>query len=113
MVYRHSRLKCIKNNVIFLILTTYTVKAINGLGNQQDVIDATDAKTKLLDYTALQEQVNLSDNIQQNRKRLNEQSVALAELSFELTEHSGKIAKLETAVEHFAKGTFNISPNIS
>lgn len=88
-----------KDYIIFSILQTYTLKAISGLGNQQDVTDAIDAKTKLLDYTALQEQVILSDNIQQNRKRLNEQSV-------ELAEHSSKIAKLETAVEHLAKGTF-------
>lgn len=85
--------------IMLLIVLIYTLKAINGLGNKQDVIDATDAKTKLLDHKALQEQVNLSDNIQQNRKRLNEQSV-------ELAEHSGKIAKLETTVEHLAKGTF-------
>lgn len=81
--------------IMLLIVLIYTLKAINGLGNKQDVIDATDAKTKVLDHKALQEQVN----IQQNRKRLNEQSV-------ELAEHSGKIAKLETAVEHLAKGTF-------
>ncbi|CAG2198749.1 unnamed protein product [Mytilus edulis] len=104
-----ARIKCYKNFIVshskdgklpdndFNAIWIDMEKAILGLGNQQDVVDATYAKTNILDYKALQEQVNHSDNIQQNRKRLNEQK-------FELAEHLGKIAKLETTLnKHLAK----------
>lgn len=73
------------------------MKAIHGLGNQQDVQDAADAKHKVLDYKALMELVNLGDGIQRNLKRLTDHSNTLAE-------HTTRMAKLETTVENIEKG---------
>ncbi|CAG2210513.1 unnamed protein product [Mytilus edulis] len=45
--------------------------AIHGLGNQQDALDASDAKSKCLDYNALKELVNVGLSIRRNLDRLN------------------------------------------
>ncbi|XP_076080667.1 uncharacterized protein LOC143051655 [Mytilus galloprovincialis] len=71
--------------------------AINGLGNQQDITDAADAKTKVLDFKAIMEHLNIEMGIKRNRKRYVEQSG-------KIVEHASKIAKLETAVENLDLG---------
>lgn len=70
------------------------------MGDQQDVKDAADAKSKCLDYKALKELVSLDNNIQRNRMRLSEHGHRIAD-------HTKRIAKLETSVERMEKG--NIS----
>ncbi|CAC5360488.1 unnamed protein product [Mytilus coruscus] len=71
--------------------------AINGLGNQQDITDAADAKTKVLDFKAIMEHLNLRMGIKRNRKRS-------VEHSGKIVEHASKIAKLETIVENLDIG---------
>lgn len=79
----------------------YLFKAINGLGNQQDVTDAADAKqSKCLDYKALKELVNLGDSIERNQMRLTDHSHKLAD-------HTTRIAKLETTAESKEKGDWS------
>ncbi|CAG2190243.1 unnamed protein product [Mytilus edulis] len=46
--------------------------AIHGLGNQQDVIDAADAKSKVLDFNALKELLNVGFSFHRNLERLND-----------------------------------------
>lgn len=89
------------------------LKAINGLGNQQDVTDAVTAKTKLLDSNALKELLNLDGKIQQTGKMISDHTIELAEnrcsialntseiveSKCEIAENACKIAKLETTVE--------------
>ncbi|XP_071138346.1 uncharacterized protein [Mytilus edulis] len=70
-------------------------KAIHNLGNQQDVLDADDAKSKSLDYNTLKKLVNQDDSIQRNVNRLNYHSN-------ELAVQSSKITKLESTMQ---KGT--------
>ncbi|VDI14710.1 Hypothetical predicted protein [Mytilus galloprovincialis] len=69
--------------------------AIHSLGNQQDVTDAADAKSKSLDYNTLKKLVNFDDSIQRNVNRLNDHSN-------ELAVQSSKITKLESTMQ---KGT--------
>lgn len=100
------------------------LKAINGLGNQQDVTDAVTAKTKLLDSNhaiSLKELLNRDVKIQQNRQIISDHTIELAEnrcsialntsaiveSKCEIAENACKIAKLETTVEHIEEG--NIS----
>ncbi|CAG2198306.1 unnamed protein product [Mytilus edulis] len=71
--------------------------AINGLGNQQDITDAADAKTKVLDFKAIMEHLNIEMGIKRNRKRYVEQSG-------KIVEHASKIAKLETTIENLDLG---------
>ncbi|XP_052084041.1 uncharacterized protein LOC127721329 [Mytilus californianus] len=73
--------------------------AINGLGNQQDITDAADAKTKVLDFKAIMEHLNLRMGIHRNRKRS--------------VEHASKIAKLETTVEDMGKVEQSSAENAS
>ncbi|XP_076080658.1 uncharacterized protein LOC143051646 isoform X2 [Mytilus galloprovincialis] len=70
--------------------------AIHGLGNQQDVKDASDAKSKFLDYNALNELVNVTFSIRRNLERLNV-------YGNELAVQSSKMKKLESAVENMEK----------
>ncbi|CAG2190245.1 unnamed protein product [Mytilus edulis] len=70
--------------------------AIHGLGNQQDVKDASDAKSKCLDYNALNELVNVTFSIRRNLERLNV-------YGNELAVQSSKMKKLESAVENMEK----------
>lgn len=82
---------CVKyNNHVVLI---YILKAINGLGNQQDVNDAAEAKSKSLDYNSLKELVYLDRRLNYHTNKLDQ--------------HTIKIEKLETTVEVMEKG--NIS----
>ncbi|VDI58191.1 Hypothetical predicted protein [Mytilus galloprovincialis] len=67
--------------------------AIQGLGNQQDVTDAADAKSKVLDYNALKELLNVSFR---NLKRLND-------FGNELAVQSSKIKKLKSTVKNMEK----------
>ncbi|CAG2244642.1 unnamed protein product [Mytilus edulis] len=88
---------------------------IHGLGNHQESIDATAAKSRILDYNSVKRLMyrheilnqRLEDqatkiskletvNIQQNRKRLNDQTKS----AYILQKHSSKMAKLETTVEN-------------
>ncbi|CAG2241546.1 unnamed protein product [Mytilus edulis] len=70
--------------------------AIHSLGNQQDVTDADDAKSKnSLDYSTLKKLVNQDDSIQHNLRRLNDHSN-------ELAVQSSKITRLESTMQ---KGT--------
>ncbi|CAG2198316.1 unnamed protein product [Mytilus edulis] len=71
--------------------------AINGLGNHQDITDAADAKTKVLDFKAIMEHLNIWMSIKRNRKRS-------VEHSGKIVEHASKIAKLETTVENLNIG---------
>lgn len=99
--------------------TLYLFQAIHGLGNHQDRIDATAAKSRILDYNSVKRLMyrheilnqRLEDqatkiskletvNIQQNRKRLNDQTKS----AYILQKHSSKMAKLETTVENMETG---------
>ncbi|CAC5380299.1 unnamed protein product [Mytilus coruscus] len=79
--------------------------AINGLGSQQDATDAVDAKSKVLDYKALNELVNFGGGIQRNLKRLNDHSN-------ELAVHTSKIRKLETIVENMEKEAQSVKKDV-
>ncbi|CAC5399265.1 unnamed protein product [Mytilus coruscus] len=92
----------------FKIIWSDLEMAIHGLGNQQDVKDAADAKSIVLEHKAVKRLMNLDEmfyhrleqeagNIQQNRKRLNE-------YAHELDEQSLKIIKLETTVDNIETG---------
>lgn len=70
------------------------------MGSQQDVTDAANAKSIVLDHNAMKKLVNLEDGIQCTRKRLNEQRN-------KLVKHTSKLRKLETNVEFVKQG--NIS----
>lgn len=67
------------------------------MGNQQDALDASDAKSKCLDYNALKELVNICLSIRRNLERLNVHGN-------ELAVQSSKMKKLESAVENMEKG---------
>ncbi|CAC5399270.1 unnamed protein product [Mytilus coruscus] len=85
--------------------------AIYGLGNQQHVSDAVDAKSKVLDYESVKKLRNYDDiiyqrleleacNNQENRKILNDHAI-------ELAEHRTKILKLETPVHNMETEDFS------
>lgn len=68
------------------------------MGSRQDVTDAAEAKSKILNYRAIiKELVDVGLRVHRNLKRLNEQGNVLAV-------HSSKIQKLETTVENIEKG---------
>ncbi|VDI21504.1 Hypothetical predicted protein [Mytilus galloprovincialis] len=71
-------------------------KAIDGLGNQQDVIDAADAKSKVLDFNALKELLNVGFSFHRNLERLND-------YGNELAVQSSKIKKLKSTVKNMEK----------
>ncbi|CAG2198756.1 unnamed protein product [Mytilus edulis] len=85
----------------------YTLyQAIHGLGNQQDITDAADAKSKVLDHNALREQVNFRYSIQYNLKRLNDHSN-------ELAVQTSKIRKLELNVENIEKEVQSVKKDVN
>ncbi|CAG2224382.1 unnamed protein product [Mytilus edulis] len=69
-------------DVDFNTIWTDLEMAIHGLGNQQDVTDAADAKSKVLDYKTIKELMMIE-------KRLIDHTIILAE-------HTTRIAQLET-----------------
>ncbi|VDI65285.1 Hypothetical predicted protein, partial [Mytilus galloprovincialis] len=71
-------------------------KAIHGLGNQQDVIDAADAKSKVLDFNALKELLNVGFSVHRNLERLND-------YGNELAVQNSKIKKLKSTVKNMEK----------
>ncbi|VDI19623.1 Hypothetical predicted protein [Mytilus galloprovincialis] len=64
--------------------------AIIGLGNQHDVKDAAEAKSKSLDYNSLQELVHIDTRLNYHTN--------------EIAKQTSKIEKLETTVEAMEKG---------
>lgn len=87
-------------NIVFYLglnLCICVLKAIKGLGNQQDVTDAAEAKSKCLDYEELKERVNRDNSIQRNHMRLTDHG-------YKLADHTTRIAKLEATVESVDKG---------
>ncbi|CAC5399269.1 unnamed protein product [Mytilus coruscus] len=109
----------ILSDTFFKTIWSDLEKAIHGLGNQQDVKDAADAKSKVLDYESVKKLINQhdffyqkfedhdtkitkleTDYIQQNRKRLNDH----AKHEYKQCVHSIKMSKLDTTVEKMETG---------
>ncbi|CAG2222569.1 unnamed protein product [Mytilus edulis] len=77
---------CTRSSGIYYIL----LQAIIGLGNQHDVKDAAEAKSKSLDYNSLQELVHIDTRLNYHTN--------------EIAKQTSKIEKLETTVEVMGKG---------
>lgn len=91
---------------MFSFIHFYYFQAIHGLGNLQDVTDAVEAKSKVLDYNSLQELVKFGLSIQRNVNRLDDHRN-------ELAVQSSKIATLETHFENVGKGTISFHKHVS
>ena len=74
------------------------------MGNQQDVTDAADAKSKVLDFNALKELLNVGFSFHRNLQRLND-------FGNELAVQSSKIKKLKSTVKNMEKGNILLEKN--
>lgn len=91
----------ITNKYYFFV---FIFKAIHGLGNQQDVIDAAEAKSKVLDFNALKELLNVGFSVHRNLERLND-------YGNELAVQNSKIKKLKSTVKNMEKGNILLEKN--